>query len=915
MKLYRKIIFLLYLILPSLGFASVSEFTMTPEDGVAPLTVEFNASQSIDGTRIVDYEWSVNNGTSFFGNPASYTFKDYGTYQIKLIAKNSNGTTIESIQTLQVKARPIPQIEVEPRKEAWQGFPQILQLDGSKSYDPDGSIVDYEWLVNGQVVHGTKATTTINSFNDKIKLTVTDNDGLTASVNYTTIPTACIQDVTPKEGEPGLEVSLNGSCSTDDDGYISKYDWYASNGQTISSSSSYANMTFKKSGNYKISLVVTDNDGAKSNNQTKETEVLVGNYYTVTINKEGTGSGIVTDKPVENDQELPTDIRIKCGSGYYDDDCSESYIETTTVSLFAKPDVGSVFKGWEATNCHSSGTCRFEVTQDETVTAKFDTCQYFIEQNNNPHSYEANGYSLTVKTDKGCDWSAENDENNSWVDIRTTPKHPTGGRVNYWVEDNPDESFREAILTIAGQEVSVTQLGNYNPIPLPNVSPSKGNAPLEVTATANDIQDPLGNPLSNDKYQWKTSDGQTAVGKEVKFTFNKCSKDSYTITLSIDNNGKVYESLKYIEVNCPPTAKFSYRTMFGSYPVKVKLDATESMDEDGDISKYEWFVDGGYRRKASGEKANLDLSKGSHQIKLEVTDNRGETNIVTKTIEIQQPYTYNDTARVSPQIIAAGISPSKINLQKDDRYDVVAIVRRGINPIHTVRFQDAAMSSNENINLADLGMKMSLAGILPNGDEVYKVSYAYDRNIGYTTISTTWGSTSGQFNIEAIDNLQQYSHIYPYLMVGNYPAETVNKQSPSSSINYNNTRRIAPQVIMAGYSPAKLGFGDTEFDVIAVVRQGQLPIKRVIAKSNTGVFHHIMDFIGELDNGDQIYKITLTYPRGALGAGTTISYKDIFGPSDTQFGIEAIDTSEKGSHQFPDIKFGNYPKYPINPFE
>jgi hypothetical protein len=120
---------------------------------------------------------------------------------------------------------------------------------------------------------------------------------------------------------------------------------------------------------------------------------------------------------------------------------------------------------------------------------------------------------------------------------------------------------------------------------------------------------------------------------------------------------------------------------------------------------------------------------------------------------------------------------------------------------------------------------------------------------------------------------------------------------------------------MAGYSPAKLDFGDTEFDVIAIVRPGKLPIKRVIAKSNaTGedVFHKIMHYIGELDNGDQVYKITLTYPRGALGAGTAISYKDIFGPASTQFGIEAVDENEQGSHAFPDIKFGNYPEYKIN---
>jgi PKD repeat protein len=882
-----------------------AKFTITSQNDAAPLTVKLDASKSIAGTNLIEnYEWSVNNEASFFGNPAPYTFKEHGTYKVKLIVKNNKGGTSELTKTLKVKARPIAQIKVDPPKEKWQGFPLNVQLDGNKSNDPDGSIVKYEWLVNGNSINGQKASATVNSIKDVIKLTVTDNDGLTASVNYTTLPTACIKDVTPKKGEPGLKVSLDGSCSIDDDGRIVKYDWYASNGQTVSSSSPYANMTFKKSGTYKISLEVTDNDGAKSNNKTKTAEILIGNSYTITINKEGTGNGIITDKELENDQELPTDMGINCG-----DDCSEKYIETTKVNLFAKADAGSLFKGWQATNCHSTGSCRFEITQDETVTAKFDTCQYTVEQENNPHSYEAKGYSLKVTTNKGCQWNAVNDENKKWVDIRSTPKHSTGGIVNYWVETNSDEFAREAVLKIAGKEVTVTQLGHYK-VEGFNLSSSKGNVPLTVTVTAINTLDPFGNSLSDGNYKWKISDGQTATGKTANIKFDTCSEKAYTITLNIENNGKVYGSAKKdIEVNCLPTAKFSYRIMFGQ-PIKVKLDASESMDEDGDISKYEWYVD--KSNETSGENANLSFKEGSYNIELQVTDNRGETNIVSQTIEIVKPY--NETARVSPQVIAAGISPSQINLDTDDRYDVVAIVRRGVNPIHTVRFQDADMSSNDNINLADIGIKMSRAGILPNGDEVYKVSYAYDRSIGNTTISTTWGSKPGQFNIEAIDNLQQYSHIYPYLMVGNYPSQTVNKQS-ASSINYDNTRRNDPQVIMAGYSPAKLDFGDTEFDVIAIVRPGKLPIKRVIAKSNaTGedVFHKIMHYIGELDNGDQVYKITLTYPRGAFGAGTAISYKDLFGPASTQFGIEAVDDNEQGSHAFPDIKFGNYPEYKIN---
>lgn len=71
---------------------------------------------------------------------------------------------------------------------------------------------------------------------------------------------------------------------------------------------------------------------------------------------------------------------------------------------------------------------------------------------------------------------------------------------------------------------------------------------------------------------------------------------------------------------------------------------------------------------------------------------------------------------------------------------------------------------------------------------------------------------------------------------------------------------------MAGYSPAILDFGDDQFDIIAVVRKGNLPIKHVTLKQNQqGLFSQRMEQVGELDNGDKVYKFTFIYNRGELG--------------------------------------------------
>jgi hypothetical protein len=77
--------------------------------------------------------------------------------------------------------------------------------------------------------------------------------------------------------------------------------------------------------------------------------------YTLTVNKNGTGTGRVTSSP----------SGINCGT-----DCSESYSEGTTVTLTASPDAGSTFTGWIGA-CSGTGACQVSMTSNKTATATF----------------------------------------------------------------------------------------------------------------------------------------------------------------------------------------------------------------------------------------------------------------------------------------------------------------------------------------------------------------------------------------------------------------------------------------------------------------------------------------------------------------------------------------------------------------
>ncbi|RKZ74152.1 MAG: hypothetical protein DRQ57_11990 [Gammaproteobacteria bacterium] len=76
--------------------------------------------------------------------------------------------------------------------------------------------------------------------------------------------------------------------------------------------------------------------------------------YTLNVNKEGTGSGIVNADGID------------CGS-----DCTEEYIENTDVTVTATPATDSTFTGWEGI-CSGSGSCVISMTADQDVIATFE---------------------------------------------------------------------------------------------------------------------------------------------------------------------------------------------------------------------------------------------------------------------------------------------------------------------------------------------------------------------------------------------------------------------------------------------------------------------------------------------------------------------------------------------------------------
>ena len=78
---------------------------------------------------------------------------------------------------------------------------------------------------------------------------------------------------------------------------------------------------------------------------------------TLTVAKDGSGSGIVSSSPTG----------IDCGT-----DCSQSYSLGTTVTLTAAPAPASEFTSWGGACSGTAQTCQASMTEARSVTATFD---------------------------------------------------------------------------------------------------------------------------------------------------------------------------------------------------------------------------------------------------------------------------------------------------------------------------------------------------------------------------------------------------------------------------------------------------------------------------------------------------------------------------------------------------------------
>ena len=164
-----------------------------PYTGTVNVPVQFNGSGSSDsdGT-IISYDWDFGDGSTDTGVNPTYAYSSTGTFNVTLTVTDNEGAIDSDSTTATIgQGNQAPVADANGPYTGTVGSP--VQLDGTGSTDPDGTIVSYMWdFGDGSSGTGPTPTHTYSAAGTyNVTLTVTDSNN--ASDSSTT--TATITDV------------------------------------------------------------------------------------------------------------------------------------------------------------------------------------------------------------------------------------------------------------------------------------------------------------------------------------------------------------------------------------------------------------------------------------------------------------------------------------------------------------------------------------------------------------------------------------------------------------------------------------------------------------------------------------------------------------------------------------------------
>jgi len=640
-----------------------------------------------DGT-ITAYLWTKVSGPSggAISSPANastgITGLTQGIYVYSLQVTDNNSATGSDLVTITVNPAVVPPnlppVSVAGSNQTITLPINSVTLNGSGSYDPDGTILSYWWNkvsgpTGGGIVTPALATTNVVLLTEGVyvfSLLVTDNDGDTgtSSIQITVLP--CIRNAPNVNAGadqniqlPTSTATLTGTASANNCATISARLWSKISGPaggTITSPTSLTTgVTALEVGTYNFRLLITDNNGDTASDVMQIVVILAQNVPPVAI-------------PGNNQAlQLPTNSTTLVGAGTDIDGTITAYLWTQ----FSGPSNSTITTPTLATTTVTgliAGTYiyRLRVTDNRGDTASA-LMQVVVSSAPNipPIAFAGTNQVVTLPT-------------NSTVLFGTGSSDPDGMIVAYlWTKSSGPSGGTIVSPTLVNTNITGLIAGTYVfRLRITDNAGDTATASVQVTVNTSSLIRPTANAGVNKSvtlpvnsvsatgtgtapsgtitgYLWTQVSGPSAatINSPTLATtiFFDLIEGTYIMQFKVyDSNGDsatdVMQIVVYPAVNLPPTITINTADTIIYLPNNSLTTSASATDPDGSIASIEWIKVSGpniylitdadtYNATISG------LTSGTYVFRLIVTDDNGLTStddITVSVIALPRPNTY-----------------------------------------------------------------------------------------------------------------------------------------------------------------------------------------------------------------------------------------------------------------------------------
>jgi len=583
-------------------------------------TVDFDASRSADADGDpLTFAWNFGDGSPTAGGMrVTHTYAQGGVYPVTLTVNDGTGlANATASATIRVTIDRPPVAIAGANRQACTG--DVVLFDGSRSYDPDGGLLRYEWDfgdgTTSDAVNPTKVWRSGAAY--PVTLTVHDESGFEKAAHTDRVVVVVDESPIAVAG-PNQEVCANtearfdGSKSRDLDGVVNRFTWDFGDGNTGGGASLMH--VFRNPGNYRVRLTIEgDQAGQCDNTNTDELTVKVVAAPVASVKaphraaastpvpfRSGTREGIAAHRWDFGDGATATGAEVE--HAY---DRPGVYLATLSVE-----------PAGVATAC-------------STVTA-----QHRIVVNAPPVADAGPDRLAAVQEEITFDGSSSADPDGALTSYRWDFGDGTTGSgmvARHRYRTSGTYPVRLTVTDDAGVENSAAAAVatiTVNAAPQPVIAVAGGacfGRPVALSATASrDADGPIG------RFEWDFGDGAKAEGVEVAHTY--ADPGVYQLRLIADDGTGVANSRGgaaiALPVNRPPEASAGPdRVSCPGSP--VDFDGSGSIDWDGKLIQHLWdFGDGS---TATGPKVRHGFAKpGLYEVRLSVTDDSGSSCAVAE---------------------------------------------------------------------------------------------------------------------------------------------------------------------------------------------------------------------------------------------------------------------------------------------